>query len=62
MTKWGALIICCLLIASAHAHKPSDSYLTLEVKDNTVAVRWDIALRDLHHAVGLDRDNDGTIT
>jgi hypothetical protein len=46
----------------ALAHKPSDSYLTLEVRDGAVRGQWDIALRDLEYAVGLDADGDGAIT
>ena len=44
------------------AHKPSDSYLTIKVDRNNVSGQWDIALRDLDLAVGLDIDGDGTIT
>lgn len=53
-----------LLLAAtqALAHKPSDSYLTLEVKGATVSGRWDIHLRDLDFAIGLDADRDGRIT
>ncbi len=51
-----------LLQAPAHAHKPSDSYLTLNVADSGVSGRWDIALRDLDVAIGLDADGDGAIT
>ena len=49
---------------NALAHKPSDSYLTMSVpKDGSdVAVRWDIALRDLDYVLQLDRDNDGALT
>ncbi len=47
---------------SAFAHKPSDSYLTLEVSDGTMDGRWDIALRDLDYAVGLDEDGNGAVT
>jgi hypothetical protein len=36
-----------LAASSAGAHKPSDSYLTLEVDGRRVNGRWDIALRDL---------------
>ncbi len=46
----------------AEAHKPSDSYLTLRIAGTQVSGRWDIALRDLDHAVGLDADGDGAIT
>ena len=44
------------------AHKPSDSYLTIKADRGTVSGQWDIALRDLDLAVGLDIDGDGTIT
>jgi hypothetical protein len=51
-----------LLGASATAHQPSDAYLTLEVGETGIDGRWDIALRDLDHAIGLDRDQDRTLT
>ena len=51
-----------LLVPPASAHKPSDSYLSLSVGERQVTGRWDIALRDLEHAIGLDRDGDGAIT
>lgn len=51
-----------LLALNAHAHKPSDSYLALEVEGNAVSGQWDIALRDLDFAIGLDADGDGAIT
>lgn len=53
--------------AACHAHKPSDSYLTLRLDGERaggrqIEGRWDIALRDLEHALGLDADLDGAIT
>lgn len=51
-----------LLALNAHAHKPSDSYLALEIEGNAVSGQWDIALRDLDFAIGLDADGDGAIT
>ena len=51
-----------LIPLSAEAHKPSDSYLTLEVVGSEVQGRWDIALRDLDYAIGLDSNDDGAIT
>ena len=52
-----------LLIASgAIAHKPSDSYLTLERRGAAVQGQWDIALRDLDAAITLDANGDGEIT
>ena len=50
----------CALYASAH--KPSDSYLSLAVTDNIVTGQWDIALRDLDFALGLDANGDAEIT
>ncbi|SMF97312.1 HupE / UreJ protein [Methylomagnum ishizawai] len=51
-----------LVAAAALAHKASDSYLSLETTAAGITGRWDIALRDLDEAVGLDGDDDGTIT
>jgi hypothetical protein len=44
------------------AHKPSDSYLALEAEGQALRGQWDIALRDLEYAIGLDADGDGAIT
>lgn len=58
-----ALLIAALLVsASAGAHKASDSYLQLGAGERGLAVRWDIALRDLEAAVALDADEDGRLT
>src|SRR5262249_34177023 len=46
----------------AHAHKPSDSYLTLKVDGQKIDGQWDIALRDLDFAIGLDANQAGNIT
>ncbi|KAF0811989.1 hypothetical protein IGB42_03531 [Andreprevotia sp. IGB-42] len=57
------LLICLLLSAgSVHAHKPSDSYLTLGVQQHTLTGRWDIALRDLDAPLVLDADGNGALT
>src|SRR5882724_3999800 len=48
--------------ALAFAHKPSDSYLALSVQGESVVGQWDIALRDLDFAIGLDADGNGEIT
>lgn len=55
-----ALLFVCS--TSANAHKPSDSYLSVSVADGRVEGQWDIALRDLEFAVGLDANGDDTIT
>ena len=51
-----------LLHGAAFAHKPSDSYLTLTVAGDRIDGQWDIALRDLDFAIGLDANQDGAIT
>ena len=45
----------------AHAHKASDSYLTLKVDGTQVTGQWDIALRDLDLVLELDRNADSVI-
>jgi HupE / UreJ protein len=52
----------CLWTLPATAHKPSDSYLKLAVHGNHIQGQWDIALRDLDYAMGLDDNADGVIT
>jgi len=54
--------ILALLSPPAWAHKASDSYLSLRVDASHIEGQWDIALRDLDDAIGLDRDDDGAIT
>ena len=56
------LLVAIWLQGTALAHKPSDSYLTLNVEGNTINGQWDIALRDLDFALGLDGNQDGAIT
>ena len=48
----------------AGAHKLSDSYLTLRLPTSSTVLdgQWDIALRDLDYAIGLDSNHDGAIT
>jgi hypothetical protein len=57
------LILALMLWAPiAQAHKPSDSYIALSLQDERVVGQWDIALRDLDFAIGLDADGNGEIT
>jgi len=51
-----------LAVSSALAHKPSDSYLAIRVEGENVSGQWDIAVRDLDFAIGLDDSGDGDIT
>jgi hypothetical protein len=46
----------------ALAHKPSDSYLVLATSGAKIEGQWDIALRDLDMAIGLDTDGNGELT
>lgn len=46
----------------AWAHKASDSYLVVDAKGSAVTAQWDIALRDIDFALGLDSDGNGEIT
>ena len=57
-----ALALALAGVAPAHAHKPSDSYLALTVAEDKISGQWDIALRDLDFAIGLDADGNGEIT
>jgi len=61
MKALGALLLA-LATGLVHAHKPSDSYLTLHADGATLSGQWDIALRDLEFAIGLDANGDGAIT
>jgi len=59
-----AALLLQVLHGTAWAHKPSDSYLTLRAASGSsdIAVRWDIALRDLDYVLQLDRDGNGELT
>jgi hypothetical protein len=61
---WSLFWLLLAVALPASAHKPSDSYLTLRAAAGTAPLqgRWDIALRDLDFAIGVDADADGQIT
>jgi hypothetical protein len=59
---WLLLLLVAVMSSPARAHKASDSYLVLDVKDTVVSGQWDIALRDIDFALGLDSDGNGEIT
>ena len=57
------LLVSILIFSSLTlAHKASDSYLNLNLKNSSLSGRWDVALRDLDYAIGLDDNDDGAIT
>ncbi|MBI2275840.1 MAG: HupE/UreJ family protein [Dechloromonas sp.] len=55
------IVLFCVPLA-AWAHKASDSYLAIDARGSEVVVQWDIALRDIDFAIGLDGDGNGEIT
>ena len=61
-TRWLAGLALLGFCAAVAAHKPSDSYLTLQIAGNQIHGQWDIALRDLDYAIGLDADQNNAIT
>jgi hypothetical protein len=61
MGRWLLLLGLCI-VTSASAHKPSDSYLGLDWHGASIQGQWDIHLRDLDSAIGLDSNADGQIT
>lgn len=62
MRRFALVLLLGLFGGTAHAHKPSDSYLALRVQGEGLSGQWDIALRDLDYAIGLDADGNGAIT
>ena len=61
MNRWLALLLVLFSLA-CQAHKPSDSYLRFKLDGEQVTGQWDIALRDLEQAIGLDENGDAEIT
>lgn len=59
---WWLHWIWLVVAGTAQAHKPSDSYLQLDVAGQTIEGRWDIAIRDLEWQLGLDRNADRRVT
>lgn len=61
-----ALVLGLAGFGPALAHKPSDSYLNLGLRDDggttILEQRWDIALRDLDRELALDADDDLRLT
>jgi HupE / UreJ protein len=63
LLRTGLGLLFAFAAAGVFAHKASDSYLTLSLQDSgKLSGHWDIALRDLEEAVGLDADGDGNVT
>ena len=56
------LVLLCAWCSPAQAHTPSDSSLAITVQGQQITGQWDIALRDLDFAIGLDGNGDGALT
>jgi hypothetical protein len=50
------------LVGRVEAHATSTSYLVAQDSGREVSVTWDVAVADVHWALGLDEDGDGRIT
>lgn len=59
-----SLLIALLFFSTAavHAHTQSTAYLNLRATPTGLTGEWQLALRDLEDAVGLDVNDDGVIT
>src|SRR5437899_6711650 len=53
---WKLALLLCLLAAplSVRAHAPSDTFLSFTLTQTNVSGRWEVKVRDLQHALGLD--------
>ena len=65
--RWRLLLtilgfVLCGVHLQAFAHKPSDAYLFIDVDQDEVRLRWDIALRDLDAGFDLDADGNRELT
>jgi hypothetical protein len=56
------LLFLFLTYSPAQAHLSSGSYLRLTLAGPAITASWDISLRDLDTAIGLDNNGDGNIT
>lgn len=61
LLRFAAALMLAMAASTAFAHKASDSLLTLERNGTKITGQWDIALRDLDVAIGLDADGSGDI-
>lgn len=55
-----AIVFGCTL--SAAAHSPDQSYIYLDVTDTTLTGRYEAGFKDLDAVLGIDADEDGTVT
>ena len=56
------LLIVFFVATNAQAHQTSDSYLNLVLRENKTTGQWDIRASDLEYVIGLDDNDDGSIS
>jgi hypothetical protein len=56
-----ALLLLMLPPRTAHAHAPSDTFLSFTLTATNCTGQWEIALRDLQHALGLEKVDEAAI-
>ncbi|MBM3836280.1 MAG: HupE/UreJ family protein [Verrucomicrobia bacterium] len=59
---WLIILTVGLITLPIQAHRPSDSYLTITITNSVLSGQWDLSVRDLEYAIGLDVNDDGDIT
>lgn len=59
----GALVVS-LIFVSVHAwgHQANDSWISFSLTNGTVVGQWDLSVSDLDTALGLDDNDDGTVS
>jgi hypothetical protein len=69
MSTWVRILVATSLLALVtiaalplRAHQAADSLLALRIEGDEFRGKWDIAIRDLEHAIGLDFDRDRKVT
>jgi hypothetical protein len=62
MTRLFILLLLAAFTLPAAAHKASDAYLQMRSGDAGLALRLDVALRDLDAAIDLDANGDGQLS
>lgn len=62
LLRWIATTLAIASFGNAWAHKASDSYLSLSLEAEQVSGQWDIALRDLEDALGIDANGNAEIS
>src|ERR1043165_539351 len=56
------ILMLILTAASLTAHEVSESFLRIEAGDRMLKGNWEVSLRDLEVAVGVDENRDDVVT